>query len=274
MALEELFFEKYCGAGNDFIIFDGREKAVALEKETITLLCDRHFGIGADGVIQLLPSEKAQFKMDFFNSDGTPASMCGNGARSLAAFLDDHGILSQGTLEVGGIVYPFQKTDAGIFSVELTLLGKISFNLDLGSGIQAHFLNTGVPHAVVFVEDCEQAPFERLAPAIRHHPQFGKEGANVNFVQVTGPQSIKIRTYERGVEGETLACGTGAAASALVAFHLKKVTPPIAITVKSNSILSIDFLNEESPPKTIKSLGPAKKVFEGRFRPSWHPACI
>lgn len=268
------FFEKYTGAGNDFLLFDCRREDFAPSSDWINAICDRHFGVGADGVILLKDSENASFQMDFYNSDGFKGGMCGNGARCLAAYLADHQLATSGTLDVWGQTIPFRKDVGDRYAVTLQVQGNFEKNIELREGLTAHFLNTGVPHAVIFVPSCKEIAIGELGPYVRFHQAFQPEGANVNFAEVEEGGKITVRTYERGVEGETLACGTGAAASALAAHYLIDLPSPINVHVKSGAVLTVSFDSSASPISEIEAKGPAKKVFEGSFSPSWHPSCI
>src|SRR5215470_13403759 len=214
-----LRFTKMDGAGNDFILIDNRAGDVELNRSQIARLCDRHRGIGADGVLLLEnPSNRADFRMRYFNADGGEAEMCGNGARCFARFANK--------VTGAGDKISFE-TPAGVISAELagdlvTLQMTEPTELQLSVPIQVdaekrtiHFINSGVPHVVVSVPQIGDIDVMREGSAIRHHQMFSPKGANVNFIEKRGADSIAVRTYERGVEDETLACGTGIVASAL-----------------------------------------------------------
>jgi len=265
-----LEFTKMHGAGNDFVLIDNRAQTVKLSRDEIVRLCDRHCGVGADGVIVLVPcvSHKADWAWEFYNSDGSTGEMCGNGARCFARFVR----------KVAGLNRDFSfETEAGIINagfhgesvtVSLTQPAELRLHeeLALSGGKQTvHSLNTGVPHAVIFVPDADQAMVMQLGPEIRRHPRFGPRGTNVDFVQVLGPGWIRVRTFERGVEGETLACGTGVTASALIASRVHEFGSPIKVQVQSGAQLEVSFVERSGGFADVRLTGPAEFVFEGRL---------
>jgi diaminopimelate epimerase len=266
-----LRFVKMNGAGNDFVLLDNREQKIRLTREQVTRLCHRQRGVGADGLFLLIPctSGRADWAWEFFNSDGSAADMCGNGARCFARFI-------QRLTKVNGSV-TFE-TGAGVISAEfhadrvtVTLTApkelKLNQQLPLAGGTQTvHSLNTGVPHAVVFVPDSDQAMVQELGKEIRWHSHFAPQGANVNFVQVLGPNHIRVRTFERGVEGETLACGTGVTASALVAARVRQFASPIKVQVQGGDTLEVSFQAAHDEFTHVRLNGPAEFVFEGKIR--------
>src|SRR3954470_6110339 len=211
-------FTKMNGAGNDFVLIDNRERKIKLTRDQIVRLCHRQRGVGADGLFLLVPntSGKAQWTWEFYNSDGSTAEMCGNGARCFARFV------ARKTGANGPITF---ETGAGVITatfqgerVTVNLTPPKDLKLDqLGPGSsgnrQVHSFNTGLPHAVISVPDADKALVQQLGAEIRFHQQFAPKGTSVNFVQVLGPNRIRVRTYERGVQGEPLACGTGVSAS-------------------------------------------------------------
>lgn len=265
-----LEFTKMNGAGNDFVLIDNRTRKLDLTREQVVSLCDRHRGVGADGLILLVPclSGEADWAWQFYNSDGSTGEMCGNGARCFARFV-------QARTPTKG---PFKfETEAGIISVafqgeRVTVTLSAPANLRLGeqiplaSGTQTiHSLNTGVPHAVLFVPDADQAMVMQLGPEIRRHRHFAPRGTNVNFVQVLEPGRIRVRTYERGVEGETLACGTGVTASALISSRVHHFSSPIQVQVQGGDILEVSFRESNGGFSDVRLNGPAEFVFEGRI---------
>lgn len=258
------------GAGNDFILFDNRDRSLDLTSEQARLLCDRHLGIGADGIMALVGSEDsaADFAWQFYNSDGSQAEMCGNGARCFARYVQRLTGVS------GGITF---LTGAGIIGarfmgdeveVDLTPPGEAVLNQTLklkADWIKVHSIDTGVPHAVVFVEDADQAMVGALGREIRFHTQFQPRGTNVNFVEKTGEDTIRVRTYERGVEGETLACGTGVTASALIASQVDNMVSPIQVRVQGGDLLTVSFRKDANSGRfgDVRLKGAADFVFEG-----------
>ena len=234
-------FWKMSGAGNDFIMVDNRrgDLTADLSPERIASLCRRGLSVGADGLIEIMESAGNSFRMRYSNSDGGEAEMCGNGARCICRFACELGMVSMGdefSFESAAGVHRGLVTgdaEARIWMTEPVLhwpKGKIL----TGTELEAGFADTGVPHAVVFTEDTEDGTFEKYAPLVRSAAEFGPRGANANWVKVLPDGSLSMRTWERGVEGETLACGTGAVASALIASTVHGyVTLPVTINVRS-----------------------------------------
>jgi diaminopimelate epimerase len=217
-----LDFTKMNGAGNDFVIVDNRAQSIRLTTDQVIKLCHRQRGVGADGLMLLVPSKsgKTDWAWDFFNSDGSNAEMCGNGARCFARYIQRlTGVTRDITFDTvaGTISASFQGERV---AVNLTQPKDLRLNESVPTSqgaLTVHSLNTGVPHAIIFVPDADKAMVQQLGNEIRFHTHFAPKGTNVNFVQLLGPNHIRVRTYERGVEGETLACGTGVSASAMIA---------------------------------------------------------
>ena len=265
-----LEFTKMHGAGNDFVLIDNRAQTIKLTRDQIVRLCDRHRGIGADGVILLIPSRsrKADWAWEFFNSDGSTGEMCGNGARCFARFVQRRtGLERDFTFETeAGVIAA--RFDGKNVTVNLTAPEGLRLNesLKLSTGTQTvHSLNTGVPHAILFVPDADKAMIQQQGPEIRRHPRFAPKGTNVNFVQVLGPNSIRVRTFERGVEGETLACGTGVTASALIAARVHQFHSPVRVRVQGGDELQVSFEVKDSGFANVRLTGPAAFAFEGRL---------
>lgn len=265
-----LEFTKMSGAGNDFVLIDNRPQSIRLTKEQIVSLCDRHRGIGADGIILLKPSPsgKADWAWDFYNSDGSSGEMCGNGARCFARFVQARtGQRTDFTFETeaGIIKASFEGERVRVSLTEPTGL-RLDEQLPLATGKQTvHSLNTGVPHAVLFVPDADKAMVQQLGPEIRRHPRFAPKGTNVNFVQVLRPGHIRVRTFERGVEGETLACGTGVTASALIASRIHRFASPVKVQVQGGDQLEVSFQESHGGFSNVQLSGPAEFVFEGKI---------
>ena len=261
-----LEFTKMNGAGNDFVMVDNRDESRSLSCEQIARLCDRHRGIGADGLIALESSPELP-RMRYYNADGGEAEMCGNGARCFAKFTSRLLGQREGTLSF--------MTQAGIIAAELLgdqvrLLMSEPHSLQLahalqvgGNELEVHSLNTGVPHAVTFVSDLELTPVVEMGRAMRQHQRFAPAGTNANFAQLLAPGSLAIRTYERGVEDETLACGTGVVATALIHHFLTKSPSPISVRVRGGDTLEVGFLLKNGHPSAVTLTGPADFVFEG-----------
>jgi len=262
-----LRFTKMNGAGNDFVMIDNRAGDVQLSPEQIVRICDRHRGVGADGILLLEKgSNGADFRMRYYNRDGGEAEMCGNGARCFARFANR---VANAPKKIS-----FQ-TPAGLIRGELhgelvTLHMsepkdlRLDFKLEAnGQKERVHFINSGVPHVVVPVSKVEDVDVRKRGEALRRHEKFSPAGANVNFIEKRGPHKILVRTFERGVEDETLACGTGVVASALVFAATEKVHGPITVTVRSGSGLSVNFKGAGDRFTNVTLTGPAEFAFEG-----------
>lgn len=270
----EIGFVKMHGAGNDFIMLNGIDIRPALYKELIADLCSRRRGIGADGLIILLTSGEADFRMVYYNSDGGEAEMCGNGARCAARFAFDTGIASNPmTFETrSGIVEAEirgELVEVGIGEVTGVEIGMCIVGIEG----DVHFADSGVPHAAILHEEVESIPAEefiRQAKRLRRHEHFGSMGANVNFVTVRGDHEVSFRTYERGVEEETEACGTGAAAVSVITAHLGLTSPPVTCVTSGGDRIVVGFEKTEGGAANCTLLGPAVTVFEGTFLPGDH----
>jgi diaminopimelate epimerase len=236
----------------------------------VVRLCDRHRGVGADGVMILVPSSsgKADWAWEFYNSDGSTGEMCGNGARCFGRFVQKiTGHKHDFTFETGAGVITAQFQGDRV-TVNLTAPSDLRLNerLKLSVGPQTlHYINTGVPHVVLFVLDADRAMVQKLGPEIRKHPRFAPKGTNVNFVQTLGPNRIRVRTFERGVEGETLACGTGVTASALISSCVYNFRSPVLVQVQGGDVLEVSFQHEQDQFSDVRLTGPADFVFEGEL---------
>ncbi len=265
-----LSFSKLSGSGNDFILVDNREGVVRAEDlpRVTRILCRRKHAVGADGLIAIEGSEKADFRWRFFNADGSSAEMCGNGGRCAARYAVERGIagprLSFETL-AGTIRAEVSGTRVKLQLPEPTDL-RLEIEVPLASGLRsASFLNTGVPHAVLCVEgDLESVPVRELGCEIRRHPLFAPEGTNVDFIRRSEDGEILLRTYERGVEDETLACGTGAVASALVAAHRWGAGSPVRVRTRGGEVLIIHFRREGEGFTDVFLEGETLWVYDGR----------
>jgi diaminopimelate epimerase len=263
-----IIFTKYVGCGNDFILFDNRSQNIpVMSSATIATLCDRQKGVGADGILVLENSEIADYRMRIFNADGNEAEMCGNGIRCLTKFVHE-----LEPLKSKFVIQTMQDTlDVSVMEekVEINIpvpLFQEPIKLQIETEqLTMHFLDTGVPHVVIFVENVHSATFTSYAPKIRFHPKFAPRGANVNFVQLLSNNALSIRTYERGLERETLSCGTGATAAALVAANFYKFLSPIRVDTCSQESLEISFQFSEKGYEQIRMRGPAVKVFQGEI---------
>ena len=267
-------FTKMNGAGNDFVVVENRARALSLSKEEIARICDRHRGVGADGFLAVESAEKgsgADYRMRYYNADGGEAEMCGNGARCFARFVNER--LHGGELErvsfstpAGIISATFPGDDVCInLSEPFDLAMNLRLELEGDEEAEVHSVNTGVPHAVVVVEGIEEVDIVGVGSALRYHRQFAPAGTNANVMEVEAPGSIRIRTYERGVEGETLACGTGMVANAIVHNQLTGTPSPIAVRVEGGDTLKVAFEREGDSYKNVTLTGPGDLVFNGEI---------
>lgn len=252
-------FLKMTGSGNDFIIIDNRDSKIDdYNSDFIKRICHRQLSLGADGVIFIENSTKADFKWSFFNSDGSVAEMCGNGSRCAARFAYLNGIAPQKMKfeTLAGIIEAEIKDEPNV-KVQLTkpFGEKLNFKLD---NYNISFINTGVPHSVLKVEHLDEVDVAKTGSFLRYHNDFTPAGTNVDFYEIIDNSTVRMRTYERGVEGETLACGTGAAAVAYVAVKNERLISPIKIITSSGLILKIYLENED-----IFLEGEARIICEG-----------
>ena len=266
-----LNFTKMNGAGNDFVVIDNRDLSVQLTGNQIARLCDRHRGVGADGLLAAEPAEQgADFKFRYYNADGGEAEMCGNGARCFGRYTAR--LLPNNPEEVSF------ETIAGNLSakligtnVEVAMSDPFDLALETevvvpGLDSPVHSINTGVPHAVAFVEDVSAIDVRAAGSAIRHHERFAPAGTNANFVQVLEPGHLRIRTYERGVEDETLACGTGMVACAIIHHLLTGAPSPVRLEVAGGDTLEIGFQPGDGDQiREVTLTGPADFVFDGEI---------
>jgi len=255
----DIEFQKYHGTGNDFIMIDNRGGAFP-KKDTklIEKLCDRRFGIGGDGLILLEDDKTADFRMVYYNSDGNESTMCGNGGRCIVAFAKKLGVISSNS--------EFLAID-GMHSATETSEGNIRLRMKDVNTIQIHpnyiFMDTGSPHHVEFTDNLREIDIIQLGSEIRYGDLYGAAGSNVNFVEQAGPDIFSVRTYERGVEDETLSCGTGAVAVAIAAHALRKTTShSIQVNVEGGK-LQVEFTMEDGQYKNVFLIGPAAFVFNG-----------
>jgi diaminopimelate epimerase len=254
-------FYKYQGAGNDFILIDNREKiSHEFTVQHIKKMCDRHFGIGADGLMLLNNKEGFDFEMIYFNADGNEGSMCGNGGRCIVQFASNMGIKKN--------EYKFLATD-GVHEAKIDLNKEVSLKMnnvtDVDFSMDHYVLDTGSPHYVKFVSDVQDLNVVSDGSKIRNSREFAEKGINVNFVQTLDDDHIFVRTYERGVEDETLSCGTGVTASALMAAHNDNGFNHVEVRTKGGH-LSVEFDKiSDSEFRNIWLSGPATFVFSGEY---------
>ncbi len=269
----EITFTKLQGNGNDFILIDEHDREIipdAMKAQFAALYCDRRFGVGADGVLFLQPSEEADVQMRLLQPDGSEAEMCGNGIRCLVKYAYDLGYVQEScTVETAAGLMPVTMgyDEEGTEFYAAITMTKPEFDragipatgegeyTETIAGHIVHAVNTGVPHAVIFVREIGAVDIGRLGPMVRNHPTFPK-GANVNFVEVGEDDTLRIRTFERGVEAETYSCGTGATASAAVAHRKGLVGKTVAVETMGGPL--VIRLGEETTME-----GPAETVFTG-----------
>jgi diaminopimelate epimerase len=262
-----LRFTKMNGAGNDFVLLDNRAGDLALTREQIARVCDRHRGVGADGVLLLeRAANGADFRMRYYNADGGEAEMCGNGARCFARFANrTAGPLQRLSFETPAGVIGAELKDE-LVTLQMSPPNDMRLGLEVpveGGKIRAGYVDSGVPHVVVPVAKIEAVDVRSLGSALRHHPMFAPRGANANFSEQCGPHRIAIRTYERGVEDETLACGTGVVASAILFAANENVAGPIDVLVRGGDTLQVDFKRNGDEFSHVTLTGPADFVFDG-----------
>ena len=279
-------FTKAVASGNDFIIINNKNQEDKGLFENLSdfakLICKRKFSIGADGLLLIESSDRADFKMRIFNPDGSEVSMCGNGIRCCALYTFKNR-LSPAKMKIetpAGII----EAEVKSFSEEETLPHaqfsglfikvkmidpydiELGHNLGIGDSIVTiHKINTGVPHAVCFVESLDRYPVKEIGSRIRYHKFFSPEGTNVDFVELTGKDFITIRTYERGVEDETLACGSGVVASAVAAFLVEKIPSPVKVLTRSGETLKVYFKKEGTHIKDVFFEGLCRITYEGEL---------
>ena len=259
----KLTFYKYQGTGNDFILIDNRTgRFDSKNEQLVSFLCDRRFGIGADGLMLLEDHDKYDFTMRYYNSDGREATMCGNGGRCIAAFAVHLGIVKTpehfAFMAVDGLHEAEYSND--VVSLKMTEVG------DIDTKSQYTFLDTGSPHYVTFVDDNKNIDIVKEGSNIRYSDEFKAiGGTNVNFVQQIDDHTIKMRTYERGVENETLSCGTGAVASAISTALKQGHGTNFTVQVPGGELQVRFDLDKNNHPHNIWLTGPAKFVFKGEI---------
>ena len=267
----KLAFVKAEGTGNDFIIIDAKDAPSAKNlSEIAKVLCRRRKSIGADGLLVYDKSSACDFKMRIFNPDGSEPGMCGNGIRCLAQYARKIKNLKKDRFNIetnaGSITVDFLKEDIPRIKLTDAKDLKLNFALDVdGKKMNLNYVAVGVPHVVYLSSNIDKEDVAGLGRKIRFHEFFQPAGTNVNFIEIVSPNSLKVRTYERGVEGETLACGTGVSASSLVAFLLDKVKRPVSVTTRSAETLTIYIEGAKPKIEALYLEAEAKLVFEGKI---------
>jgi diaminopimelate epimerase len=269
-------FTKMQGSGNDFVVVDQLAGfSVGRLKKKVPQICDRKYGVGADGVLLLEKSKKADARMRIFNVDGSEAEMCGNGARCAALFLSHQSKVKKLRLETkAGLIEAEVKGE--LVKIKLTDPSDLRLGLGIsaaGKSYEVDYINTGVPHAVIAVDDLENVPVRELGRAIRHHEVFKPAGANVDFIKIIDSNNILVRTYERGVEDETLACGTGSVACAIIAvldtcgesFFRLGGQHKVFVKTHSGEMLVVYFKASKKKITDVWLEGKAKIVYRGEY---------
>jgi diaminopimelate epimerase len=264
MNAPKIEFTKMVASGNDFVVIDRVQSTEYRVQSVAQKICNRKYGIGADGLLVLEKSKIADIRMRIFNADGSEAEMCGNGARCVSLWL------KQEVLKIetkAGVIKSEVKGD----NIKIKLTDPKDIKLDIPIKInnrllKVNFINTGVPHTVIFVEGLDKIDVVNLGRLVRYHKRFTPAGSNVDFMEILSNNSIKIRTYERGVEDETLACGTGAVASALLtAYSLQLIANKINVHTQSGEILKVYFNRVGNGFKNVWLEGKAKIVYKGVY---------
>lgn len=282
--MNEIYFYKLTGAGNDFVFIDMKQNPeLTLTPLQIKKICDRRFGIGADGVIIIRDIKDYDFEMLYYNADGSTGSLCANGARCAIWFAGKTNRLKNGRAKFisNGVEYSGEVIRNELIKFNLNPPSKVKLNFRIKAAnqlIKADYIDTGSPHVVIEISDVlknsdipfsnykniSEFPVYQLGKEIRYHKDFAPDGTNVNFYLIED-EKIYIRTYERGVEDETLACGTGAVATAISVFVNKKISPPISLITWGGETLIVNFDVENQKVSNVTLTGPAKFVFEGKI---------
>ena len=276
--MANLTFTKMSGAGNDFVVIDKMQNQdLAINEKIVRKICDRRNGIGADGLITIEDSGNYNFIMNYYNADGSTGSLCANGARCAILFASKSGRLNENKAEFisNDVEYRGSVISDSEIKFYLNPPKKIKYNFKIkaaGKLLNSHFVDTGSPHVIIdiqetegFLKSLDEIPVELLGREIRYLSEFSPGGTNVNFIEIKD-RKVYIRTYERGVEAETLACGTGSVAAALLAYTTKKISVPIEIIPKSKEKLFVNFDVENSKVRNLSLTGPAKIVFTGEMK--------
>lgn len=269
--MNPIHFWKMSGCGNDFIIIDNRSPVIEEEDlcAFIIGICRRKMSVGADGIILIENSDAVDFKWRFYNSDGSLAEMCGNGARCVARFAYLNGITGPDmSFETLAGVVSASVSETGLVKIKMTDPQNLVMDrtLILNSGkYDVSTVNTGVPHAVMIVDNINETPVKEMGKEIRFHPDFAPAGTNVNFVSVRPDKIVAVRTYERGVEDETLACGTGCVASALIMARKFGLASPVNLLTRSGGTLRIYFNPHQGTYADVYMEGDARVIYRAEL---------
>ena len=260
------------GAGNDFIVIDNRSAAIKDKSALAKLICDRHWSVGADGLLLLEASERASYRMMYYNADGSYGGMCGNGGRCIAMFAYLHQIAkSNHTLEALDHIYSVLINSENVtIRMKNPISIKLNRHLSIGKKkITYHSIDTGAPHVVIQInefskdKDLDRFDVQRWGRELRWHKKFSPGGTNINFIKLKDNNSLYLRTYERGVEAETLACGTGSVAAAIIACKKWKLNKPLTVFPTSKVPLLINFDEVDKTIQNVVLTGPATITFIG-----------
>ena len=260
-------FTKASGAGNDFVIVDGFESAPQMDAARLArAVCDRHFGIGADGLLLLCPHPQEDFEMRYYNADGSTGGMCGNGGRCAARYAHERGLAGD-TMRFVALDYTYRakvSEDEVRLSMKDPQLVSSEKRLIVGDiAYRGHLLDTGSPHLVIFSLPVESVDVVSVGRALRLHPDLAPLGANINFASIGKDGVVTLRTYERGVENETLACGTGSVASATAAVLFQGLEPPVTVRVRSGETLTVLLRRAGETATDVELRGPARLLYTG-----------
>jgi diaminopimelate epimerase len=272
----KISFTKMSGAGNDFVVIDNRIGVIRRRSAAARKLCDRRWGIGADGLLLLEKSQKAAYQMMYFNADGSYGGMCGNGGRCIARFAVDRGLAKPDhTFEALNYLYRVKVEPNK--KVTLWMKDPKDLQLDIvlrlsGRTMKVHYVDTGSPHVVIPLEELrrrglklEDIDMDSIGHEVRYHKRFFPQGTNVNVIELRHHKTIGIRTYERGVEAETLACGTGSVAAALIAHQVYRIKSPVRVEPRSGVRLLVAFEAKEGKYTEVQLMGPAVSTFDGEI---------
>jgi diaminopimelate epimerase len=272
--MKKIRFTKMVASGNDFVVLEKASLVSGLPKykELAKIICDRKFGVGADGLLLLQKTKNADIKMRIFNSDGSEAQMCGNGGRCVAFYAKNKNFPDKSHISVetnAGIIDSV--INGSLIKIKLTQPKdlRLNFAVKLNRVLKANFINTGVPHLVIFTQGLDRIDVETLGRILRFHKDFAPAGTNVNFVEITGNKNISVRTYERGVEGETHACGTGSVASAIISAGVLRGWQDgnyhVRVLTKSKEVLQVYFDCLNKKIKNVWLQGTARIVYQGDY---------
>jgi diaminopimelate epimerase len=269
-------FTKMTGAGNDFVLVDNRDRRLKVDWTAFArVACDRRYGVGADGILVIEPSDKVDFAMLYFNADGSYGGMCGTGGRCVSLFMAEATGKTELAFEALDYVYcASRKSDGILLSMKNPVDIQLHQTLDINHlSLEYHFVNTGSPHVVFYWDSLPESlriqletnGINEFGKSVRSHPRFQPDGTNVNFVKIVGEKEIAMRTYERGVEAETLACGTGSVACSVMSALVLELPSPVTVRTHGNELLKVHFEVTAGEFRQVRLQGPAKVVFHGSF---------